>query len=137
MYTFQIKNLIFLKKKKRLAIVIDEYGSLMGLVTLEDILEEIVGDIDHKKFEGKIKITKLKDGGYKIPGEMLIRDINRKLNWELEEDDNSSTLAGLLISKIERIPSKKESFEFDDYYFKVLEKKRHKITLIKVLSKKK
>lgn len=125
----------FKQKKEKFALVIDEYGSLMGVVTLEDILEEIVGDIDEKdKNEIRLKISKFKDGAYRIPGELPIRDINRKLNWDLPEDDeNAATLAGLLIARAEKIPTEKEKFEFDGFRFEVLRVARNKIISLKVL----
>ncbi len=132
--TLRNQLIAFKKKKEKFALVVDEYGTMMGMVTLEDILEEIVGDIDEKDMsQTKLKIVKIEDNSYKIPGELAVRDINRKLNWELPEDDeNSSTLAGLLISHIEKIPEEKETFEFDGFKFQVLRIARNKILSLKV-----
>ena len=137
--TLKSQLISFRKKKEKLAIVIDEYGALMGIITIADILEEIVGDLEeaedkqNKVRRAKVKITKLKDNSYKISGELSIRDINRKLNWELPEDnDNVSTLAGLLISKIERIPEEKEEFEFSGFKFKVLKIQENRIGYLRV-----
>lgn len=132
--TLRDQLIAFKKKKEKFAIVIDEYGSLMGIVTLEDILEEIVGDIDEKDPHlTKFKIGQFKDGGYKIPGELPIRDINRKLNWNLPDDDeNAATLAGLLIARAEKIPEVKEVFEFEGFKFEVLRVARNKILSLKV-----
>jgi len=129
----------FRKKKEKFAIVIDEYGALMGMITMEDILEEIVGDLEGKEDnrnklnQTKLRITKFKDNSYKISGELSVRDINRKLDWELPEDnDNASTLAGLLISRIERIPEEGEEFEFNSFKFKVLKMEENKVGLLRV-----
>ena len=132
--TLKSQLVSFRKKKEKFAIVIDEYGALMGVITLEDILEEIVGDLDGKedKRVGQ-RIIKMKDGGYKFSGELPVRDINRKLNWDLPEDDeNASTLSGLLIARAERIPEEKEEFQFDGFLFKVLKANQNKIIFLKV-----
>ncbi len=128
--TIKSQLLAFRNKKEKFAIVIDEYGALMGVVTMEDILEEIVGDLDEEDRPNRLGIKRFKDGSYKISGELAVRDVNRKLNWDMREDENASTLAGLLISKIERIPEEKEEFEFDGFFFKILEVKDNKIVLI-------
>ncbi len=132
--TLKNQLVAFKKKKEKFAIVIDEYGALMGVITLEDILEEIVGDLDEKDDnQTRLSITKFKDGSYKISGELTVRDINRKLNWDLpEDDDNAATLAGLLIARAERIPEEKEEFEFDGFNFKVLRVARNRILFLKV-----
>ncbi|MES2678160.1 MAG: CNNM domain-containing protein [Pseudomonadota bacterium] len=132
--TLKNQLVAFKKKKEKFALVIDEYGALMGVITLEDILEEIVGDIDEKDDnQTRLSITKFKDGSHKISGELPVRDINRKLGWDLPEDDeNAATLAGLLIARAERIPEEKEEFEFDGFTFKVLKMHQNKIVFLKV-----
>jgi Mg2+/Co2+ transporter CorB len=132
--TLKNQLVAFKKKKEKFALVIDEYGALMGVITLEDILEEIVGDIDEKDDnQSRLSITKYKDGSYKISGELPVRDINRKLNWDLpEDDDNAATLAGLLISRIEKIPEEKEEYDFDGFKFKVLKMQQNKVIVLKV-----
>ena len=136
--TLKSQLVAFRKKKDKFAIVIDEYGALMGVITLEDILEEIVGDLEEKEDnQTRLSITKFKDGSHKISGELTVRDINRKLNWDLPEDDgNAATLAGLLISRIEKIPEEKEEFQFDGFNFKVLKIARNRILSLKVSKQK-
>ncbi len=122
----------FRKKKKRFALVIDEYGSLLGLVTLEDILEEIVGDIKERDENAEINIVRTKSGFYKIAGKTLIRDINKKLEWDIVENDHAYNLAALVIEKLGRIPDEKEHFVSDGYYFEILKKQGHDLLWIKI-----
>lgn len=119
-------------KKNHLALVVDEYGDLTGLITLEDILEEIVGQIDDEHDESIVGIRKIKDGSVNINGEITIRDINRRFNWNLPDED-ATTIAGLIIHKAEKIPSIHEEFTFDGFHFKIMGKKGHQITRIKVV----
>ncbi len=122
----------FRKKKKRLALVVDEYGSLLGLLTLEDILEEIVGEIKEQGDKQEIELVKTKSGAYKIAGKVLIRDINRKLEWEIKEDNHAHNLTAFIISNLGRIPDEKENFMIDDYYFEILKRKNNDLILVKV-----
>lgn len=122
----------FRKRKKRFALVVDEYGSLLGLATLEDILEEIVGEIKEQDDKFEINISKSETGVYKIAGKTLIRDINKKLDWNIIEDDHAYNLAAFIISNLGRIPDEKENFVIDDYYFEILKRKNHDLTSIKV-----
>ncbi len=122
----------FRKKKKRLALVIDEYGSFLGLVTLEDILEEIVGEIKEQDDGSEINIIKTKSGFCKIVGKTLIRDINKKLDWDLAEDGDAYNLAAFVISRLGRIPEEKEVFVEEGYHFEVLKRKGHDLVLLKV-----
>ena len=132
--TLKSQLVAFRKKKEKFAIAIDEYGALMGVITLEDILEEIVGDLDEEDDnQTKLSISRSQDGSYKISGELPVRDINRKLNWNLPEDDeDTATLAGLLVSRIEKIPEEKEQFEFDGFKFKVLRVRKNRILFLRV-----
>ena len=127
---------LFRKKKKRLAMVIDEYGSLQGLVTLEDILEEIVGEIKEKD-GSEINIIKTKSGACKITGKTLIRDINKKLDWDISKDNDACNLAAFVINSLDRIPEEKENFLADGYHFEVLKKKNQDLVLLKVRKVKK
>ncbi len=132
--TLKNQLVAFKRQKEKFAIVIDEYGALMGVITLEDILEEIVGDLDEiENNRSRSRIIKFKDGSYKIPGEIPVRDINRKLNFDLPEDDeNAATLAGLLIARIERIPEEKEEFELDGFNFKVLKVANNRVLSLRI-----
>ena len=122
----------FRKKRRKFALVVDEYGSLLGLITLEDILEEIVGEIKEREEESEINIIKIKSGAYKIAGKVLIRDMNKKLDWDMAEDGDAYNLAAFVIGHLGRIPDEKENFIIDDYYFEILKKKHNDLLLIKV-----
>ena len=122
----------FRKKKKRLALVIDEYGSLLGLVTLEDILEEIVGEIKEQGDNSEVNIIKTKSGACKIAGKILIRDINKKLDWGIVEDGDAYNLAAFIINSLGRIPEEKESFAIGNYHFEILKRRGHDLVWVKV-----
>ncbi len=122
----------FRKRKKRFSLVVDEYGSLLGLLTLEDILEEIVGEIKEQEDGAEINIIKNKSGSYKITGKTLIRDINKKLDWDILESDQAYNLAAFIINGLGRIPEEKENFEIDGLHFEILKRKNHDLILVKV-----
>jgi Mg2+/Co2+ transporter CorB len=122
----------FRKRKKRFSLVVDEYGSLLGLLTLEDILEEIVGEIKEQEDGAEINIIKNKSGSYKITGKTLIRDINKKLDWDILESDQAYNLAAFIIHSLGRIPEEKENFAIDGFYFEILKRKNHDLILVKV-----
>ncbi|KJV69614.1 HlyC/CorC family transporter [Candidatus Neoehrlichia procyonis] len=122
----------FRKNRKHFALVIDEYGALQGIVTLEDILEEIVGDIsDEHDITTENLIKSISENVYHISGEMPIRDINRQLRWNLP-DEEASTLAGLIVYKIERIPEEGEKFQLYGFFFTILTKHGNVISVIQV-----
>jgi len=121
----------FRKKRQKMALVVDEYGSLQGIITLEDILEEIVGEFSENNNQINSEIAKLKDGWFKIDGKTMVRNINKKLDWNLEEEVESYNLAGLIISKLGFIPAEQEKFTIDNYQFEILEKKHNQISKIK------
>jgi Mg2+/Co2+ transporter CorB len=121
----------FLKRRQHFALVVDEYGSLQGLITLEDILEEIVGDIadEHDiEREGLIRET---SGAYVVPGSMSIRNLNRACDWSLP-DDEATTIAGLMIHEAQQIPTEGQVFAFHGIRFEVLERQRHQITKLRL-----
>ena len=121
----------FLRRREHFALVVDEYGALKGLVTLEDILEEIVGDI---KDEHDIAVTGVRqqpDGSVNVDGWVPIRDLNRAMNWSLK-DDHAVTVAGLVIHEAEAIPDPGQVFVFHGYRFAILRRTRNQITALRV-----
>jgi Mg2+/Co2+ transporter CorB len=121
----------FRRRKTHFALVVDEYGEVMGLVTLEDILEEIVGDISD---EHDITVTGCKpqpDGSVAVDGAVPIRDLNRLMDWNLP-DEEATTIAGLVIHEARSIPEVGQSFTFHGFRFRVLKKERNRITSLHV-----
>ena len=122
----------FLSKRNHFSLVIDEYGALQGLVTLEDILEEIVGDIrDEHDIEMK-GVRPQVDGSVIVDGWVTIRDLNRSRGWALP-DDEAVTIAGLVIHEAQTIPEPGQRFAFHGYRFDVLRKSRNQLTALKVV----
>lgn len=121
----------FLRRKTHFALVVDEYGEVQGLVTLEDILEEIVGDIKDEFDAVSSGVRKTRDGSYVVDGTVPIRDLNRKLDWRLP-DEEATTLAGLVIHEARMIPEAGQVFSFHGFKFEVLKKRKQQITRIKV-----
>ncbi len=121
----------FKQKQRHLAFVVDEYGTLMGIVTLEDIIEEIVGDIEDEH-DIKIKgVKKSKDGKYTISGNVTIRDMNREFGWNLPYN-NASTLAGLIFHETKAIPEPGKIFNFYGFRFEIINAKKNHIELVRV-----
>jgi len=128
----QMRN--FLKRKAHFALVVDEYGALQGLLTLEDILEEIVGEIaDEFDTDEVDQVEVTGDGAYLVDGQMTIRDLNRAHDWTLP-DDEANTVAGLVIHEAQMIPVVGQVFSFHGSRFEVVEKEENRISVIKVRS---
>ncbi|MBT4989587.1 MAG: HlyC/CorC family transporter [Rickettsiales bacterium] len=122
--------LAFRNKRNHFAIVVDEYGAVQGIITLEDILEEIVGDIKDEHDKGAlISYRKTGQNSLIADGSATIRDINREFDFELPEDD-AATIAGLLINIAGKIPDRSETFKSNNFEFKVIEKHRNQITKV-------
>jgi Mg2+/Co2+ transporter CorB len=123
----------FLKRRTHFALVVDEYGGLQGLITLEDILEEIVGDITDE-FDVVLKdsiLSRSEDGGYLIDGAMTIRDLNRATDWRLP-DVEANTIAGLVIHEAQMIPTEGQVFSFHGFRFEVVTRRENRITRLKL-----
>ena len=122
----------FLRMRTHFALVVDEYGSLQGLITLEDILEEIVGEItDEFDPDGDHPIRRAEDGHYLVEGAMTIRDFNRATDWNLP-DEEANTVAGLVIHEAQMIPTVGQVFSFHGFRFEVLARENNRITRLKM-----
>ncbi|MCP4923160.1 MAG: HlyC/CorC family transporter [bacterium] len=121
----------FQKRREHFALVIDEYGDVIGMVTLEDILEEIVGDISDELDTVLDGVHKTRDGTYLIEGKTTLRDLNRQLGWKLPDDD-AATLAGLIVHESRQIPQPGQIFQLYKFKVKVLKRAGNQITLLHV-----
>ena len=121
----------FQSKREHFALVVDEYGTLMGVITLEDILEEIVGDIQDEYDEELAGVSRLKDGGAVVRGDVAIRDLNRAMDWKLP-DDEAVTIAGLVIHESQTIPEPGQTFAYHGYRFEILSRERNQIRKLRV-----
>jgi len=122
----------FLRRRTHFALVVDEYGSLEGLITLEDILEEIVGEItDEFDPDAAHPVQKTKDGHFLIEGAMTIRDLNRAKDWSLP-DDEANTIAGLVIHEAQMIPEVGQVFNFHGFRFEVRGRDGNRVTKLKI-----
>ncbi|HEX2509900.1 MAG TPA: HlyC/CorC family transporter [Microvirga sp.] len=121
----------FLAKKTHFALVVDEYGEVMGLVTLEDILEEIVGDIKDEHDVSVQGVRPQPDGSVNVDGSVPIRDLNRAMDWDLP-DEEATTIAGLVIHEARAIPDAGQAFTFHGFRFQVLRKSRNRITALRI-----
>jgi len=121
----------FRHRKTPFALVVDEYGELEGLVTLEDIVEEIVGDISDEHDVAVSGVRPLPDGSVNVDGGVPIRDLNRAMDWNIP-DDEATTIAGIVIHEARSIPEPGQSFTFHGFRFQVLRKTRNRITALRV-----
>jgi Mg2+/Co2+ transporter CorB len=121
----------FKTRREHFAIVVDEYGALMGVVTLEDILEEIVGDIADEHDMRVEGVVQEEEGSYIVDGSVTLRDLNREMDWDLP-DDRASTLAGLILYEARQIPLQGQVFTFYNLRFEILERQRNQIRKIRV-----
>ncbi|MEF3047648.1 HlyC/CorC family transporter [Pseudotabrizicola sp. L79] len=123
----------FLKRRTHFALVVDEYGSLQGLITLEDILEEIVGEItdEFDVVQKESGLKRAENGDFLVEGQMTIRDLNRATDWNLP-DDEANTIAGLVIHEAQMIPSEGQAFSFHGFRFEVVQRRENRLTKLKM-----
>jgi Mg2+/Co2+ transporter CorB len=121
----------FRRRKTHFALVVDEYGEVEGMVTLEDILEEIVGDISDEHDVVVAGVRAQPDGSVVVDGSVPIRDLNRAMDWALP-DEEATTVAGLVIHEARSIPDRGQSFTFHGFRFRVLRRERNRITALRI-----
>jgi Mg2+/Co2+ transporter CorB len=122
----------FLRRRAHFALVVDEYGALQGLITLEDILEEIVGDIADEHDAADIGGIELQpDGSVEVEGVVTIRDLNRACDWNLP-DEEANTVAGLVIHEAQAIPNEGQVFSFHGFRFEVLARDNNRLTRLRL-----
>ena len=122
----------FQKNKKTVAVIIDEYGSVKGLVTIKDVLEEIVGELATDIDKETLEIMKQKDGSYLIDASVPLRELNKKLNWQLPIN-GAKTLNGLIIDQVETIPENNIKIEIDNYVIETVLIRNNMIKIARVL----
>lgn len=129
--TLQDQLNAFLRRKSHFAIVVDEYGEVEGLVTLEDIIEEIVGNIADEHDVDVQGVRQEADGSVVVDGSVPIRDLNRALDWNLP-DEEATTIAGLVIHETQTIPKERQAFTFHGKRFIVMRREKNRITRIRI-----
>jgi Mg2+/Co2+ transporter CorB len=122
----------FRKRREHFSIMVDEYGALMGVVSLEDILEEIVGEISDEHDVAVSGVRPQPDGSYIIDGKVTIRDLNREFDWGLPDEDYS-TIAGLVLFESQRIPNVGQTYTYFGMRFEILKKQKNQISLVRVI----
>ncbi len=121
----------FLRRRSHFALVVDEYGALSGLITLEDILEEIVGEIADEHDTAGTTVKRERDGTVTVDGSMTIRDLNRACEWALP-DTEANTIAGLVIHEAQTIPTAGQVFSFHGFRIEVLEREKNRLTRLRL-----
>ena len=121
----------FRSRREHFSVVVDEYGDFRGIVTLEDILEEIVGDIDDEHDIDITGLTQQMDGSWLVDGNITVRDLNRALGWHLPDKD-AVTVAGLVLFESRTIPSSDQEFYFHETWFRIVKRRGNSIKTIKV-----
>ena len=121
----------FLNRKIHSALVVDEYGVVLGLLTLEDIIEEIVGDIKDEHDAPVQGVRQQPDGSLIVDGSVTIRDLNRAMDWNLP-DEEAATVAGLVIHEARTIPDPKQTFSFHGFRFEVLRRQKNRIAALRI-----
>tara|TARA_R100000306_G_scaffold14785_1_gene18549 strand:+ start:11611 stop:12834 length:1224 start_codon:yes stop_codon:yes gene_type:complete len=132
--TMLIKDVlgILSKKRKSIAVVIDEYGGTSGIITVEDIIEELFGDIEDEHDSIALIEEELGDGHYKFSARLEVDYLNETYKLDLEESENYETLGGLIVNHTEEIPEQGETVEIEDYVFTILQVSSTKIELVEV-----
>jgi Mg2+/Co2+ transporter CorB len=131
--TLEEQLVAFREKRSHFALVVDEYGALEGLISLEDILDEIFGDIpDEHEAPERPDVRKRPDGSYLVDGSVPIRELNRDLDWNLP-DEEATTIAGLVIHEARTIPEPGQRFKFFGYEFEVMRRQRNQITALRII----
>ncbi|GLS41264.1 ion transporter [Mesorhizobium tianshanense] len=129
--TLQEQLNAFLRRKAHFAVVVDEYGEVEGLVTLEDIIEEIVGEIADEHDIDMQGVKQEADGSVVVDGTVSIRDLNRALGWDLP-DEEATTIAGLVIHETQLIPDEKQAFTFHGKRFVVMKRDKNRIARLRI-----
>ena len=121
----------FLRRNTHFAVVVDEYGDVQGLITMQDILEEVVGDITDDRQPDLSGVRKEADGSIVVDGSVSIRDLNRAMGWSLPDED-ATTVAGLVIYESRSIPEERQSFTYHGKRFIVMKRQKNRITRLRI-----